>query len=151
MNHDQLATRLGLARSSITNLINLLELPQEIQEGIRTGQLSEAHAKLIKGIRGKEKQIALFKQIVAMGLSLKATEALIREWKEESEPAEPEKSPAEKQSEEKTAHVRGLEDELRKRLATPIEIRLRGKDKGQIIIGFETNDDFMRVMEVLRK
>lgn len=149
VNHEHLAQRLGLARSTITNLVNLLDLAPEVQEGLRVNQISEAHAKILKGIKSKERQVALFKQIVAMGLSVKGLEALLREQKESSASAAQEKS--EPRNDEKTGHVRGLEDELRQRLATPVEIRLRGKDKGQILISFETNDDFMRILDALRK
>ena len=150
VNHEQLAQRLGLARSSITNLVNLLELAHDVQEGLRLNQISEAHAKLLKGIKNKDRQVALFKQIVAMGLSVKATEGIVREQKEGG--AAPGNRAAEKdEPDDKTAHVRGMEDELRQRLATPVEIKLRGKDRGQIIIRFETNDDFMRVLDALRK
>src|SRR5204863_5385993 len=86
LNHDQLAKRIGVSRSTITHLVNLLELAPAVQEGIRLNQISEGHAKLLKGIKKPERQVALFKQIVAMGLSTKATEALIRDEKEE--PAE---------------------------------------------------------------
>jgi ParB family chromosome partitioning protein len=153
MNHEQLAQRLGLARSSITNLVNLLELAPEVQEGVRLSQISEAHAKLLKGVKNKERQVALFKQVVAMGLSVKATEGLVRDQKDgrSAEAATNAKDGASSEGPEKTNHVRSLEDELRQKLATPIEIKLRGKDKGQIVIRFETNDDFMRVLEVLRK
>ena len=51
MSHEQLAQRLGLARSSITNLVNLLELAPEVQEAVRVNQISEAHAKILKGIK----------------------------------------------------------------------------------------------------
>ena len=146
-NHDQLALRLGLARSTITNLVNLLDLAPEVQDGLRVNQISEAHAKLLKGVKNRDRQVALFKQIVAMGLSVKATESLLRDQKDS--PPSPSKAP--ETPEEKTAHVRGLEDELRQRLATPVEIRLRGKEKGQILIRFESNDDFMRILEALRK
>ncbi len=149
MNHDQLAKRLGQARSSITNLVNLLELPAEVQDGIRLNQISEAHAKLLKGVKKNERQVALFKQIVAMGLSVKATEALLREQKED-ENTEPNGTPAAEAS-HKTAHVKGLEDELRQKLTTPVEIKLKGKDRGQIVLRFETNDDFERLLEVLRR
>ena len=148
VNHEHLAQRLGMARSTITNLVNLLDLAPEVQEGLRVNQISEAHAKILKGIKSKERQVALFKQIVAMGLSVKGLEALLREQKETAA------TPGEKtepKSDEKTGHVRGLEDELRQRLATPVEIRLRGKDRGQILINFETNDDFMRILDALRK
>jgi ParB family chromosome partitioning protein len=150
LNHEQLAKRLGLARSSVSNLVALLDLAPEVQEGIRLNQISEAHAKLIKGVRSKERQVTLFKQIVAMGLSVKATEALIRERKDadgEETSETKEATPAV----EKTAHVKGLEDELRQKLATSIEIKLRGKDRGQIVLRFESNDDFERLLEVLRR
>src|SRR5205823_858439 len=51
VNYDQLAQRLGLARSTITNLVNLLELAPDVQEGVRLNQISEAHAKLLKGVK----------------------------------------------------------------------------------------------------
>jgi ParB family chromosome partitioning protein len=153
LNHEQLAQRLGLARSTITNLVNLLELAPEVQDGVRLNQISEAHAKVLKGVKNKQRQVTLFKQIVAMGLSVKAAESLIREQKEapSDHPVEANGSAEASAPVEKTAHVKGLEDELRQKLATQIEIKLRGKDKGQIVLHFETNDDFERLLEVLRK
>ncbi len=150
LNHEQLAKRLGMARSSVSNLVALLDLAPEVQEGVRLNQITEAHAKLLKSIRSKERQVAVFKQIVAMGLSVKATEAILRERKDdngETNGGAHEATPAV----EKTAHVKGLEDELRQKLATPIEIKLRGKDRGQIVLRFESNDDFERLLEVLRR
>jgi ParB family chromosome partitioning protein len=153
MNHEQLAQRLGLARSSITNLVNLLEMAPEVQEGLRLNQISEAHAKLLKGIKNKDRQVSLFKQIVAMGLSVKATEGLVREQKESGSATSPPaaKEPGDPDADERSRHIKGMEDDIRQRLATHVEIKLRGKDKGQIVIRFETNDDFMRVMDVLRR
>jgi len=145
--HEQLAQRLGLARSTITNLINLLELQPEVQEAVRVNQISEAHAKLLKGIKNGPRQVALCRQIVAQGLSVKATEGLVREQK--TEPATGEGSGA--KPIQKTAHVKGIEDELRQKLTTRVEIKLRGKDRGQIVLGFECNDDFMRLLEQLRR
>jgi ParB family chromosome partitioning protein len=148
MNHEQLAQRLGLARSTITNLVGFLDLAAEVQEGLRVNQITEAHAKILKGIKSQEQQVAIFKQIVSQGLSVKATEQLVRDQK--GEPAEPKESHA-PAAEEKTAHVKSIEDELRQRFATPVEIKLRAKDKGQIVLRFESNDDFMRILEALRK
>jgi ParB family chromosome partitioning protein len=150
MNHEQLAQRLGLARSSITNLVNLLDLAADVQEGLRLNQITEAHAKLLKGVKNHERQVALFKQVVAMGLSVKATEALVRDQKD-GQPAPAERDTPEGGGEEKTNHVRSIEDELRQKLAIGVEIKLRGKDRGQIVLRFESNDDFMRLLEVLQK
>jgi ParB family chromosome partitioning protein len=148
MNHDQLAQRLGLARSTITNLVGFLDLAAEVQEGLRVNQITEAHAKILKGIKSPEQQVGLFKQIVAQGLSVKATEQLLRDRKGEAQEPKEDPTPA---GEEKTAHVKSIEDELRQRFATQVEIKLRAKDKGQIVLRFESNDDFMRILEALRK
>ena len=155
LNHEQLAQRIGLARSTITNLINLLELAPEVQEGVRLGQITEAHAKLLKGVKGKDKQVTFYKQIVAMGLSVKATETLLREQKDTA--GETNRSGGKgangrsSSGEGKTAHVKSLETELQQKLATRVEIRVLGKDKGQIVIHFESNDDFERILERLQK
>src|SRR5262249_31783172 len=139
---------------TITNLINLLELAPEVIEGVRLNQVSEAHAKLLKGIKNRDKQVAMFKQIVAMGLSVKAAEAIIREAKDGGTSSgggkggggSRESAPAA----EKTAHVKSLEDEIRQRLAVPVEIRVHGKDHGQIVLTFASNDDFERLVQTLR-
>lgn len=146
MSHEDLAKRIGLARPTITNLVNLLELAVEVQDAVRVNQISEGHGKLLKGVKDHVQQLALCKQIIARGLSVKAAEQLLREQKEEAAGTEP-KAPAE----EKTAHVKGIEDELRQKLALKVEVKIKAKDKGQIVLRFESNDDFMRLLEVLRR
>jgi ParB family transcriptional regulator, chromosome partitioning protein len=147
LSHEQLAQRLGLARTTIANLVNLLELEPEVQEGLRTNQITEGHAKLLKGVKERSRQLAVFRQIVAQGLTLKATEPLVREVREE--PANGSERRA--HSHHKTAHVRSLETELRQKLAVKVEIKLQSKDKGQIMLHFDSNDDFMRLLEVMRQ
>jgi ParB family chromosome partitioning protein len=145
MTHEQLATRLGLDRSTVTNLIRLLELPSEVQSAVAVGQISAGHARALLAVTDRQRQLSLCREIIARGHSVRATEALVKEHK--SEPA----SPTARAVPEKTAHVQAIEDELRQTLATRVEIRVRGKDKGQILIAFETNDDFERLLEVLRR
>jgi ParB family transcriptional regulator, chromosome partitioning protein len=146
LTQEQLAQRLGLGRSTITNLVTLLDLEQEVQDGLRTNQITEGHAKLLKGVKDPQRQVAIYRQIVAQGLTLKATEPLLRE---PEQAAEAEGSPR-SASELKTAHVQSLEDEIRQRLAVKVEIKVRSKDKGHIMLRFDSNDDFMRILEVLR-
>ncbi|HEX3314581.1 MAG TPA: chromosome partitioning protein ParB, partial [Gemmataceae bacterium] len=113
---------------------------------------------ILKGVKDRTKQVGLFKQIVAMGLSVKATDTLLREQSG--------KSPAIKGASgggsnggangssngvDKTAHVRSLEEELRQKLGVPVEIRVQGKDAGQIVLDFAAHDDFERLLEVLRR
>jgi ParB family transcriptional regulator, chromosome partitioning protein len=145
MTHEQLATRLGLDRSTVTNLIRLLELPAEVQSAVAVGQITAGHARALLAVADRHRQLSLCKEIIARGHSVRATEALVKENKSEPAP------PASRHGPEKTTHVQSLEDELRQILATRVEIRVRGKDRGQIILAFESNDDFERLLDVLRR
>lgn len=149
MTQEQLAQRLGLDRTTISNLVNLLELATEVQDAVRLQQITLGHAKVLKGITDKKQQLALCKEIIAAGHSVRALEALIKERKSAPEESRS-NSGSGKSVPEKTSHVQSIEDELRQKLATRVEIRLREKDKGQIILSFESNDDFERLLEVLR-
>jgi ParB family chromosome partitioning protein len=150
LTHDQLGTRLGMDRSSISNLLGLLNLPEEVQQAIRNGQLTVGHAKVLKGVYDVAQQVAFAKEAVLKNLSVNALELLVKQQKVAG--AEPAAEPAPKAAPvEKTAHVKGLEDDLRQRLAVKIEIKVKAKDKGQIVIGFDSNDDFERIIQALQK
>src|SRR5262245_29541294 len=128
MTQEQLAQRLGLDRTTISNLVNLLDLAPEVQEAVRVGQISLGHAKVLKGVSDKARQLSLCREIIAHGHSVRATEALLKERKPEGESA-PAKNGHEKTGPKKTNHVQAIEDDLRQSLATRVEIRLREKDK----------------------
>jgi ParB family chromosome partitioning protein len=153
MTHEQLAARLGLGRATITNLVALLDLPPELQDAVRVGQLTTGHAKILKGITDPAKQVALAKEITTRGLSVHATEAYVKQL--QAEPKEVGNGGGSggggRSAPEKTNHVQGIEDELRQKLNLKVEIRLKAKDRGQVVINFEANDDFERVLEVLRR
>jgi ParB family chromosome partitioning protein len=145
MTHEQLAARLGLDRSTVTNLVRLLELPPEVQTAVRVGQITAGHARALLAVTDRQRQLSLCREIIARGHSVRTTEALVKEQKSESAPVPGRTAP------EKTTHVQSIEDELRQTLATRVEIRLKGKDRGQIILAFESNDDFERILEILRR
>jgi ParB family chromosome partitioning protein len=149
MTHEQLAQRLGLARTTITNLVALLDMPPEVQEAVRLNQVTLGHAKLLKGLPGRQQQVEMCRQFIARSCSVREGEMLLKQQKAGNE--EPTRSNGEaRPAAEKTPHVQGLENELRQKLATRVEIRLRSADRGQVIIHFESNDDFERVIEALR-
>jgi ParB family transcriptional regulator, chromosome partitioning protein len=149
---EQLAARLGMDRTSVSNLVNLLHLPGEVQDAVRLGQISLGHAKILKGVSDPAKQVAMSREVLMKGLSVKALELLVKQMKSEvveHAPEAREHEPA--PTADKTLHVQAIEDELRQKLAVKFEIRVKGKDRGQIVVGFESNDDFERVIDALRR
>lgn len=149
LTHEALGQRLGLDRSSISNLVGLLNLPGEVQDAVRLGQLSLGHAKVLKGVSDQEKQLILAREAIFKHLSVHALDLLCREAK--AEVAEKGGDKPVRLAVEKTAHVQSLEDDLRQRLATRVEIKVKAKEKGQIVIGFDSNDEFERIMSSLTK
>jgi ParB family chromosome partitioning protein len=148
---EQLAQRLGMDRTSVSNLVNLLHLPEEVQTAVRQNQITLGHAKILKGLSSPQRQIELCKEIVMRGLSVKALELIVKQQKAEAEAKEAEAALKDAAPSYKTAHVQTIETELRQRFATRVEIRVKDKDRGQIVIGFDTNDEFERLVEALRR
>lgn len=147
MTQEQLAERIGIDRTSISNLLGLLNLPMEVQDWVRTGQLTLGHAKVLKGLHDAPRQIALAKEVIARCLSVHALEAVIKQQKAEAAGLPIPEKPA---PVEKSAHVQALEDELRGKLAVKVQIKLKAKEKGQILLAFDNNNDFERLVQVLR-
>jgi ParB family chromosome partitioning protein len=152
MTQEQLGARLGMDRTTISNLVGLLNLPGEVQDAVRLGQISLGHAKVLKGIHDPAQQISLCKEVILKSLSVHALEQLSKQKKQEEAQAEA-TSPSRESAPavEKTAHVQSLENELKQKLAVRVEIKVKAQDKGQIIIAFDTNDDFERIMNALNR
>lgn len=156
MTHEQLAQRLGLARPTISNLIGLLDLPENIQLMVQGGQLTMGHAKVLKNIKDSSKQAELAKDVVQRGLSVHALTGIVQELPPSEKPARSGSSSGGSAggggtgSYGKTAHVQGIEDQLKRTLGLKVEIKVKEKDKGQIVLTFESNDDFERLVSVLK-
>lgn len=148
---EQLAQRLGMDRTSVSNLVNLLHLPEEVQTAVRQNQITLGHAKILKGLSSSKRQIELCKEVVMKGLSVKALELIVKQQKAEAEAKEAESALKDVHPSYKTAHVQTIETELRQRFAARVEIKVKDKDRGQIVIGFDTNEEFERLVESLRK
>lgn len=143
--HEELATQLGLDRSTVTNLIRLLELPEAIREAVRAGQITYGHARALLSLNDATEQIALSRKIMAEALSVRQTEAMVKVGREASGRA----GRGESRKVAKSNHLLSIENEVRQLLGAKVEIKPKDKQKGSITIHFETNDDFERVIKVL--
>ena len=149
LTQEQLGTKLGLDRTTISNLLGLLNLPEEVQDAVRYSQISLGHAKVLKGVAEPERQIALCRETILKNYSVHALELIVKQHKLEA--AAGTEETAKREPAEKTAHVKSIEDELRQKLSVRVEIKVKSKDKGQIVIAFDSNDDFERILEALKR
>ncbi len=141
---DELAARLGLDRSTLSNFIRLLDLPPAIQQAVEAGKLSQGHARSLLAITDSARQHEICRRIVTEGLSVRQVESLVAA----DRPARGKSKSA--VNTHRTSHIEELEGMLRECLGSHVEIRLQSKDRGQIIIDFASNDDFERIVDTLK-
>jgi ParB family chromosome partitioning protein len=145
---DELAGRLKLDRSTIANLMRLLELPDLVLTAIRTGKISAGHARALLPLGDDDEQIRYSDRIQSEGLSVRAVEQLVGEQlAAEDGPATASTSGKKKRT--RTDHVASLEQELRAALGTKIEIKTAGKGRGKITVHFTSYEEFDRLRELL--
>ncbi len=150
---EELASRLGIDRSTISNLIRLLELPGDVQEAVRSKKITPGHARALLGLTVAEDQLAACQRIISEGLSVRQTEALVTTGEPtppksriRKDPAQPGATPAGG----KAPHVLELEQQLHSRFGTAVNIKVKGRERGQIIIDFNNQEEFERVTGLIR-
>lgn len=150
---EELSRRLSLDRSTVSNMIRLLDLPDSIKQRVSAGQLTGGHARALLSLPA-EAQEELAEKIVSQSLSVRKTEEAVRDKLQEGQsitiPISPDVAKSSSAS-GMTAHLESLQSQLRDLLAASVEIKLKGKEKGRIIIEFQSNDDFERIVGCLRR
>ena len=146
---EELAGRLGLDRSTVSNLIRLLELPQEVLDAVRDSEISQGHARALLGLADPESQRAACRRIISENLSVRQTEALVATGVPTPARTRIRRDPAHS-PEPKSPHLLELEQHLHQRFGTSVLIRARTPERGQIIIDYNSQEEFDRVSSLIR-
>jgi ParB family transcriptional regulator, chromosome partitioning protein len=143
LTQEQVADRIGKERSTITNFLRLLKLPEEIQTAVRKGDLSGGHARALIAIEDRKTQLALMRKIIKRGLSVRDIERIVRDRETGKSTTS---RPAVHHAESGTSSV---EDRLRQLLGTRVQIKQSSEGRGEIVIEFYSADDLDRLLEIL--
>jgi ParB family chromosome partitioning protein len=146
---EELAGRLGLDRSTLSNLIRLLELPEEVQSAVVSKAITQGHARALLGLPDSESMIAGCRQVIAENLTVRQTEALVATGVPTAARGRIRKDPAQSGA-VKSPHVLELEETLKVRFGTPVAIRPRARDRGQIVIDYNNQDEYERIIALIR-
>jgi ParB family chromosome partitioning protein len=141
---DELAARLGLDRSTISNLIRLLELPDEILDAVRGNQISQGHARALLGLDDEASRLAAFRRVVAEHLSVRQTEALVSTGVPTPSRPRVRKDPGHP-PDAKAPNLIDLEQAMHRQLGTTVLIKAKSAERGQIIIDYHSQDELERV------
>ena len=139
LTQDIIAQRVGCERSSIANVVRLINLPSGVQQLIETNQLSMGHAKVILGLPGQNEQLRVAQLVVSKALSVRETEKLI-----ESSPVAKKKGAKEL----RRTPWSDVEERLQKRFGTKVVIQ-KGRRGGKIVIHYFSPPELDGILETL--
>ena len=143
--HEEIARKVSKDRSSVTNLIRILKLPEKIQASISKSEISMGHAKTIIALPNVQAQLELFKQIVKKGLSVRAAERLSQLY------SKPKTTKPNKPASHAAAGMQyeGVTSQIRNILSTKVIVEQnKGKEGGRIYIEYYSDDDLSRLLEL---
>ncbi len=156
LTHEQVATRVGKSRATVTNTLRLLHLSEPAQVALANGTISAGHARALLGITDPAAQAALVQRVAKGDLSVRATEELVRTALEPKTPAvapspvAPIAGTIPRLRPVPDASVAELERLLEDYLETRVHVDLRGRN-GKIIIDFADLDDLERIYLTISK
>ena len=141
LTQQQVADAVGKSRVTISNLLRLIALPEEIKTLLSHGDLEMGHARALLGL-ALEQQVEAARHVVARGLTVRQTEALVRQWLNTKEkPVEQAKADPD---------INRLEQRLAEKLGAPVQIKHGQKGKGQLVIRYNSLDELQGVLAHIR-
>jgi ParB family chromosome partitioning protein len=150
---EELAARVQIDRSTVANLIRLLELPDEVKRMVQQGDISQGHARALLPLGDEQEQVDFAARIKKEGLSVRATEQGVQDLVRAMDggdlrivDAEGNSRPVAKPRNEQIAF---LADELSTALGTKVELTQTAKGRGRITIHFKNQDEFARLRQFL--
>jgi len=143
MSHEEIAKRTGKDRSTVTNMIRLLRLPEQVQVLLAERKLSMGHARAILGVEKPELQLSLADKAAAEGMSVRQVERAVQKLNEEREPTEPKAAP------KLDPNVKAAVEELERFLGTRVKIEQKGQGRGKIEIEFYSMEDLDRIYSLV--
>ncbi len=148
MSQDQIAKQVGKNRSTVTNTLRLLKLPQEIQQSIIENKISAGHARALINIPDEQLQISIKNQIIRNNLSVRNVEELVKKALSPDKKRQ-KRSITVPSGNTDSVHVRDLEDKLRNIFGTKVLCKQKKDGTGEIVIEFYSNEELERLLDLI--
>ncbi len=141
LTHQQIAQAVGKSRTTVTNLLRLLDLNDDVKRHIEERRLEMGHARALLGLKDQAQSDAA-RRVVAQGLSVRETEKLVRRLQGE-EPAEDRV----KETPKEDPNIRSLENGLTEKLGARVKIQASASGKGRMVISYNSLDELEGILE----
>lgn len=148
LTQQQVADAVGKDRSTVTNLLRVLQLPDGIKRLLREGNISLGHARALLAMPTERLMLETARHIVERGLSVREAERIAQDARPAERRPRP-AAPAERPRDADAAERRRLTELLRRHLQTDVRLNVEGDAKGEIAIRFYSADDLHRLLETI--
>lgn len=143
LTHQEVAQAVGKSRTTVTNLLRLIALTDDVKMLLEHGDLEMGHARALLTLEAEE-QRDIARQIVAKGLSVRQTETLVRSYQENKHKTKGKEIAA------PSADIRRLQEQLSDKLGAGVEIQHTAKGKGKLVISYNTLDELDGILAHIR-
>ncbi|MFT5715214.1 MAG: ParB family chromosome partitioning protein [Flavobacterium sp.] len=145
LTQEQMSERVGKKRSTIANYLRLLKLDPIIQTGIRDGFITMGHGRAIINIEDLDIQTDIYQKIVSQNLSVRDTEALVKNYQESLKP-----KPATKVKAASFEIDESQKKAFSNYFGNKVDVKVAGNGKGKITIPFQSEEDLKRIIELIK-
>jgi ParB family chromosome partitioning protein len=149
LTQQQVAEAVGKDRTTITNLLRVLSLPESVRQMVEQGILSTGHARALLALETAESILHVANEAVARGLTVRELEQRVRELGGKAASSSGLTRTQQLEVGSADPAIRRIEDDLRRHLQTDIRVQLTGPSKGRVEISFYNNDDLDRVLDLI--
>lgn len=140
LTQQQVADAVGKSRVTVTNLLRLMNLNDDVRTLLEHGDIEMGHARALLGLQG-EHQSEAARQVVAKAFTVRQTEALVRTWHEQKKtPATPARDP----------NIQRLEGSLGERLGAKVELKHNAKGQGKLVISYSSLDELDGILNHIK-
>lgn len=144
LTQEALSERVGKNRSTIANYLRLLKLDPIVQTGMRDGFISMGHGRALVNVEDMQIQLKIYEKTIAESLSVRQTEALVREYK----------NPTKKKNKPTPSlpnFAKAAKNELSTYLDRKINLRVNKSGKGQMIVPFDNQEDLEKILKLIKR
>lgn len=142
LTQQEIAEAVGKSRSTVANLLRLMTLEEDVRTLLEHGDLEMGHARALLGLQGQE-QVAAARSVVARGMSVRQTEALVRRTiAERDKPAT--------RTRAIDPNIRQLQDDLAEKLGARVQIQHSAKGKGKLVLSYNSLDELDGILSHIR-
>jgi len=147
LTQQQIAETVGKDRTTIANMLRVLQLPEVVRKLLQDGQLTMGHAKVLLGLEDPAMITTLAREIVTEGLTVREVERRLREF---AGPRTGKKTGRPRSADRLPPEVKRVEDRLRRYLQTDVTVSVGKNDQGTLTLHFYSADDLERLLDVMR-